>query len=54
MEECVGIDQDILNEVLIPTLNVDRMVQGQTDSNEQLNKSQIFVTEFGQKVTIYW
>ena len=54
MEECVGIDQDILNEVLIPTLNVDRMVQGQTDPNEQLNKSQIFVTKFGQKVTIYW
>ena len=53
MEECVGIDQDILNEVLIPTLNVDRMVQGQTDPNEQLNKSQIFVTKFGQKVTIY-
>ena len=45
MEECVGIDQDILNEVLIPTLNVDRMVQGQTDPNEQLNKSQIFVYE---------
>lgn len=51
MEECVGIDQDILNEVLIPTLNVDRMVQGQTDSNEQLNKSQIFVTTAGYKNT---
>ena len=51
MEECVGIDQDILNEVLIPTLNVDRMVQGQTDPNEQLNKSQIFVTTAGYKNT---
>ena len=51
MEECVGSDQDILNEVLIPTLNVDRMVQGQTDSNEQLNKSQIFVTTAGYKNT---
>lgn len=53
MEECVGIDQDILNEVIIPTLNVDRMVQGETDSDERLNKSQIYVTKFGQKVTIF-
>ena len=51
MEECVGIDQDILNEVLIPTLNVDRIVQGQSDSEEQLNKSQIFVTTAGYKNT---
>ena len=50
-EECVGIDQDILNEVLIPTLNVDRIVQGQTDPNEQLNKSIIFVTTAGWKNT---
>lgn len=46
-EECIGIDQDILNEVLVPTLNVDRMVRGQSDPNEQLNKSQIFVTKIG-------
>ena len=51
MEECVGIDQDILNEVLIPTLNVDRIVQGQSDPDEQLNKSQIFVTTAGYKNT---
>ena len=50
-EECVGIDQDILNEVLVPTLNVDRMVQGETDPNEQLNKSMIFVTTAGYKGT---
>lgn len=43
MEECIGIDQDILNEVIIPTMNVSRIVQGQTDPNEQLNKSQIYV-----------
>ena len=53
MEECVGIDQDILNEVIIPTLNVDRMVQGETDPDERLNKSQIYVTKFRQKVTIF-
>jgi len=50
-EECVGIDQDILNEVIIPTLNVDRMIQGKTDPNEQLNKSQIYVTTAGWKNT---
>lgn len=50
-EECVGLDQDLLNEVLLPTLNVDRMVQGQTDPKEQLNKSQIFVTSAGYKGT---
>ena len=51
MEECVGIDQDILNEVIIPTLNVDRMVQGETDPDERLNKSQIYVTTAGYKNT---
>jgi hypothetical protein len=34
---------------LIPTLNVDRQVQGSSDSNEQLNKSMIFVTTAGYK-----
>ena len=51
MEECVGIDQDILNEVIIPTLNVDRMVQGEADPDERLNKSQIYVTTAGYKNT---
>ena len=47
MEECVGIDQDILNEVIIPTMNVNRMVNGKTDEHEKLNKSQIYVTTAG-------
>ena len=49
MEECIGIDQDILNEVIIPTMNVSRLVQGVSDPNEQLNKSQIYVTTAGFK-----
>jgi hypothetical protein len=49
MEECVGIDQDILNEVILPTMNVSRVVQGEVDPNEQLNKSQIYVTSAGYK-----
>ena len=48
MEECVGIDQDILNEVIIPTLNVNRQIPGWgADDKEALNKSQIFVTTAG-------
>lgn len=43
MEECVGIDQDILNNVVLPTMNVSRMVNGEIDFNEKLNQSQIFV-----------
>ena len=51
MEECVGIDQDILNEVIIPTMNVNRMINGQADENEKLNKSQVFITTAGYKNT---
>lgn len=51
MEECVGIDQNILNEVIIPTMNVNRMVNGEADPQEVLNKSQIFITTAGYKNT---
>ena len=51
MEECVGIDQDILNNVILPTMNVSRMVNGEIDPNEKLNQSQIFVTTAGYKNT---
>lgn len=51
LEECVGIDQDILNEVLIPTMNVSRHVNSETDPNEPLNKSQVFITTAGYKNT---
>jgi hypothetical protein len=52
MEECVGIDQDILKTVIIPTMNVDRMVAGNCpDPNEQLNQSQIYITTAGYKGT---
>ena len=52
MEECVGIDQDILNEVIIPTLNVNRPLPcGGTDPGEFINKSQVFITTAGYKNT---
>lgn len=54
LEECVGIDGDILNEVLIPTMNVSRMcLDGTTHPEEQLNKSQIYIKFLGQNVTFY-
>lgn len=52
MEECVGIDGTILNEVIIPTMNVSRRGPwGGKDDNETLNKSQIYVTTAGWKGT---
>lgn len=51
MEECVGIDQDILEQVIIPTMNVSRMVNGEIDENEKLNQSQVYVTTAGYKNT---
>ena len=52
LEECVGIDGTILNEVIIPTMNVSRRgAWGDKDDNEVLNKSQIYVTTAGWKNT---
>ena len=52
MEECIGIDGIILNEVIIPTMNVSRRgAWGDKDDNEVLNKSQIYVTTAGWKNT---
>lgn len=50
-EECVLIDQSILNEVLVPTTNVDRLLpDGKTrDPKETVNKSQVFITTAGYK-----
>ena len=42
MEECVLIDGDILNEVIIPTTNVDRRLSdGSRHKEENVNKSQM-------------
>lgn len=52
MEESVGIDGKILNEVVIPIMNVSRRAaNGEKDENEVLNKSQIYVTTAGWKNT---
>lgn len=50
MEECVLIDGDILNEVIIPTTNVDRLLaDGSRDPTEVVNKSQVYITTAGWK-----
>ncbi len=52
MEECIGIDQDILKEVIIPTMNISRNIPGYgVDKNEPLNQSQIYITTAGYKNT---
>ena len=50
MEQCVLIDQKMLNEVIIPTTNVDRLLpDGTMDEKEVVNKSQIYITTAGWK-----
>jgi len=50
MEECVLIDQTALNEIIIPTTNVNRLLpDGTRDSTEIINKSQIYITTAGWK-----
>ena len=50
MEECVLIDQTALNEIIIPTTNVNRLLpDGTRDKNEVVNKSQVYITTAGFK-----
>ena len=50
MEECVLIDQTALNEIIIPTTNVNRLLpDGTRHSEEVVNKSQIYITTAGWK-----
>jgi len=52
VEECAGVDGTILSEVIIPTMNVSRMcMDGTTHPDEQLNKSQLYITTAGWKNT---
>ena len=53
VEECVGVDGDILQSVIIPTMNVSRIcMDGSMHPEEALNQSQIFVKYFGQNLII--
>lgn len=51
IEECVGVDGDILSQVILPMMNVDRRcMDGTTQASEVLNKSQLYINIFGQNV----
>ena len=50
IEESILMDGDILNEVIVPTTNVDRRLgDGSVHSEEVINKSQTFITTAGWK-----
>lgn len=52
LEECVGIDGKILQEVLIPTMSISRLcLDGTKQPDEALNKGQLYITTAGYKNT---
>lgn len=51
IEEAAKIDGKVLNEVVVPTMNVERRINGKVDPNEKLNRSQLYITSAGYKAT---
>ena len=52
LEECVGIDGKILQEVLIPMMSISRKcLDGTKQKDEALNKAELYITTAGQKNT---
>ena len=51
IEEVILVDEDALNEIIIPTTNVDRNLPGAwgTDPDEVVNQSQCYITSAGWK-----
>ena len=50
IEEVILVDETALNEIIIPTTNVDRnLPNGTTDPNEVVNQSQVYITSAGWK-----
>ena len=50
IEESILVDGDALNEIIIPTTNIDRnLPDGTTDPDEVVNQSQIYITTAGWK-----
>lgn len=48
VEECVGVDGDMLQQVIIPTMNVSRVcADGTIHEEEVLNKNQTYVSNSG-------
>ena len=52
IEECVGVDGDILSQVIIPTMNISRLcMDGSSHPEEPINKAQLYITTAGYKQT---
>lgn len=52
LEECASMDGKILQEILIPTMNISRMcADGTTQQDEILNQAQLYITTAGYKST---
>ena len=52
LEECASMDGKILQEVLIPTMNISRRcADGTTQMDEILNQAQLYITTAGYKST---
>lgn len=52
-EECVSIDKDILQQVLIPIANISRRcMDGSKHSEEPLNQSELYIKLFWTNVNI--
>ena len=50
IEESILVEGDALNEIIIPTTNIDRnLADGSTDPDEVVNQSQIYITTAGWK-----
>ena len=50
IEEVILVDETALNEIIIPTMNVDRnLPDGTTDPDEVVNQSEIYITSAGWK-----
>ena len=50
IEEVILVDETALNEIILPTMNVDRnLPDGTTDPNEVVNQSQVYITSAGWK-----
>ena len=50
IEEVILVDETALNEIIIPTTNVDRnLPDGTTDPDEVVNQSQVYITSAGWK-----
>ena len=52
VEECVGVDGEVLQQVIIPMMNISRpCMDGSVHNEEIINKAQLYITTAGFKAT---